>query len=174
MSRLVSKEYTQLLRTLHEQNPDWGTSAHNYAGQVPEIMRRTGCADVLDYGAGKGVLRQVLGAVVSNYDPATFPEPPLPHELVVCLDVLEHIEPDCLRDVLQHIRSVTRRAVYFAISTVPAQQLLPDGRNAHLIVQHSDWWADRLRPVFGEPTEQRVYSHQVDFLFEVHDEHGRA
>lgn len=141
MKDLITPEYAALLKQCH-QDPEWGTSARQWAAHVAELSKTYG-PTILDYGCGKGVLREYLFGV-TNYDPATFPERPEPHDLVVCLDVLEHVEFDLLPNVLDDLRSLARKAVFVTVSTAPAHKLLPDGRNAHLIVEHADWWRDQL------------------------------
>jgi 2-polyprenyl-3-methyl-5-hydroxy-6-metoxy-1,4-benzoquinol methylase len=65
---------------------------------------------------------------------------PEPHDIVACTDVLEHIEPDCLDDVLKDIRRCTKKVAFLLIATRPAIKVLADGRNAHLIQQPYTWW----------------------------------
>jgi hypothetical protein len=112
-----------------------------------------GLTDVLDYGCGKGNL-----GIGRKYDPAIpeYAKDPDPADLVVCTDVLEHIEPECLEDVLKHIQSKCRKKAFFVISTRPAKKILPDGRNAHLIIQPSGWWVSTLSRYFSiESTSQK-------------------
>jgi predicted SAM-dependent methyltransferase len=84
---------------------------------------------------------------VRYYDPAVHgrDEEPEPADLISCIDVLEHIEPEKLRAVLDHIHSLMERVGYFVIALRPAEKRLPDGRNAHLIIDNAHWWLDRLR-----------------------------
>lgn len=65
---------------------------------------------------------------------------PEPADGVVCLDVLEHIEPEFLDGVLEHIRDLAIKCAFFAVSTVPSSRTLGDGRNAHLIIEPKEWW----------------------------------
>ena len=83
-------------------------------------------------------------ANIREYDPAVPGKDaePQPADLVICTDVLEHIEPDCLNDVLDHIRQVSLKYAFVNVSTRPAVKFLQDGRNAHLIIQPADWWRD--------------------------------
>ena len=141
VSALISPEYTETLRQAH-QDPRWGTSAHLWVDKVRELARTYG-PTILDYGCGKGVLREHIFNV-TNYDPATFPERPVSHDLVCCIDVLEHIEFEHLPAVLEDLRTLTKNALFAVISTVPALKNLPDGRNAHLIVEPGDWWLHHL------------------------------
>jgi len=63
---------------------------------------------------------------------------------VVCGDVLEHVEPECLDDVLAELRRVTQEVGLFVVHLTAAKKTLPDGRNAHLIQQPADWWQARI------------------------------
>jgi hypothetical protein len=83
---------------------------------------------------------------VRNYDPGIPADSalPAPADLVVCTDVLEHIEPEHLDAVLAHIFRLAQRAVFLQIALFPAKKTLPDGRNAHLIVQPANWWLDKI------------------------------
>lgn len=138
---MISDEYRALLVQCH-QDPEWGTSAHLWVDKVRDLARTYG-PTILDYGCGKGVLREHLFNI-TNYDPATFPTPPAPHDLVVCLDVLEHVEFDKLPAVLDDLRRLAKKALFVVIATQAAQKSLPDGRNAHLIIEDGDWWRDQL------------------------------
>ena len=83
---------------------------------------------------------------IAEYDPA-IPgknELPEPADLVVCTDVLEHIEPGLLPNVLEHLRSLTRKCFFFAIDCGPANKHFPDGRNVHLIQEPPLWWLNKL------------------------------
>jgi hypothetical protein len=69
---------------------------------------------------------------------------PKPSDILVCTDVLEHIEPTLLDNVLDHIERLTREVALLVISCRPANAVLPDGRNAHLIIETPDWWLEKL------------------------------
>jgi len=66
------------------------------------------------------------------------------NDWVLCIDVLEHIEPAYLETVLLDLGGITKRFGFFSIATGPAGKTLPDGRNAHLIQKPSSWWLPRL------------------------------
>lgn len=147
---LITEEYRAANARLHEALPYYGSYGGRHAAQVRGLMSRTACQTVLDYGAGKGSLALAMPDVhVRNYDPVTFPDEPEPADFVACLDVLEHIEPECFKDVLWHLRSKVLRAGFLTIATRPAQKILPDGRNAHLIVRPAEWWLPKFRKRFS-------------------------
>jgi 2-polyprenyl-3-methyl-5-hydroxy-6-metoxy-1,4-benzoquinol methylase len=143
---LISEEYRQQNKQLHEIRPDYGVGGHKHVKEIKDLAVAMGTKDILDYGCGKRTLEDALGFEIKNYDPA-FEELSLPAEpadLVVCTDVLEHIEPECIEDVLDDLRRVTKKVAFLTIATRPAVKTLPDGRNAHLIQQDLKWWLPKL------------------------------
>ena len=138
---LISDKYRQQLGAMHKKLPRFGIGSKHRK----ELVTFLGFDDILDYGCGKGRLE-----TKKKYDPAIpeFSEDPAPADLVVCTDVLEHIEPECLDDVLKHIRSKMLKAGYFTIGCSPAAKKLPDGRNAHLIIKPPEWWVKKLSGYF--------------------------
>jgi hypothetical protein len=107
------------------------------------------------------LLRNVIkepppGFVYQGYDPGVpkLSGEPVPAELVVACDVMEHIEPDCLSDVLDHLEELTEVILFASISTEPADKTLSDGRNAHLITQPMQWWMPKFWERFDLQTVQ--------------------
>ena len=155
---LISPAYRELNAELHARNPAYGTSGGKWAAKVHRLATQYEAVQVLDYGSGKGSLRQALYATFAGttgtwlpyhfyeYDPAIpdNDERPERADFVVCGDVLEHIEPDCLYAVLDDLHNLTRKAILLIVATVPAAKTLADGRNAHLIVEPGEWWFPKL------------------------------
>ena len=144
---LISEEYRQVQQELNK-NSGYGQASVDLAPLVAEVIRRGRIEEMLDYGAGKGRLGEELEWLVpwplriQRYDPAV-PEwsaAPEPSPFVACIDVLEHIEPQLLPNVLDDLRRVTAGTGLFTVATGPAIKKLADGRNAHLIQQPSNWW----------------------------------
>lgn len=160
---LISEEYRRMQQQLHE-NPDYGMASVGYAPLVAEVLQQVGMAELLDYGAGKGRLGQTLRQYIQrtltihHYDPAV-PEwsaPPAPCQFVACIDVLEHIEPHLLDNVLDDLKRVTAGVGVFTIHTGAAMKVLPDGRNAHLIQQPAEWWLPKIQERFELVTFNRM------------------
>lgn len=160
---LISEQYRRMQQQLHE-NPNYGVASVNFAPLVEKLLLATGTTELLDYGAGKGRLGQVLRErmkrplTVHHYDPA-IPEwsaPPAPCAFVACIDVLEHIEPQLLDNVLDDLKRVTVGVGVFTIHTGSAAKMLPDGRNAHLIQQPPSWWLPKFMERFEVMTYNRV------------------
>ncbi len=149
---MITEEYRQLNKQLHATNETYGTSGMHYAGLVRELALKMGVDTFLDYGCGKQTLANTLPEFkVHGYDPAIegLDKQPEPHDLVVCTDVLEHIEPEFLDIVLDDLVRVTRKTLFLQVATRPAKKVLADGRNAHLIVEHRNWWIERLLTRFA-------------------------
>lgn len=164
MQPLISDTYRALQSRLHAENANYGVASQTYAPMVAQIIRANAIKSLLDYGAGKGRLGMALKDLLpepvrlSHYDPA-IPEwsaPPQPSDMVTCIDVLEHIEPDCLDQVLDDLRRVTQRIGVFTVHTGPAAKILADGRNAHLIQQPPRWWLPKLLQRFDLIAFNRV------------------
>lgn len=147
MSMLISDEYRQMQKQLHE-NPKYGVASLSFAPMVKNIIESNDIQTLTDYGAGKMRLAQALEKdklqkkiTYQPYDPA-FEEygPQRKADLVCCIDVLEHIEPENLDNVLRDISSLMLKAAFITIHTGPAGKVLSDGRNAHLIQKPTSWW----------------------------------
>jgi hypothetical protein len=145
MSTLITEEYKAQSRQLHEEG-SFGVKGHSYAQRVLDICNAIYSSDVLDYGCGRHTLAKSLAFPIKEYDPCLegFDSPPAPADVVVCTDVLEHIEPECLDAVLDDLKRVTRKFGFFAVDIRPARKTLPDGRNAHLIQEPAAWWFPKL------------------------------
>lgn len=152
---LITEEYRAMQQELH-RNPAYGVASVEFAPFVAQVMETAGITEILDYGAGKGRLGKTLREIYENpltihhYDPA-IPEwsaPPAPCRLVACIDVLEHIEPALLDNVLDDLRRVTAGCGVFSVHTGPAAKVLSDGRNAHLIQKPPSWWLPKIMERF--------------------------
>jgi 2-polyprenyl-3-methyl-5-hydroxy-6-metoxy-1,4-benzoquinol methylase len=121
---------------------------------LEEFLVKNKATEVLDYGAGSSSFKKSLSLEnisVYEYDPGVpeIDKTPEPRDFTVCIDVLEHIEPKLLDSVLKDLARVTKKKGYFTVAMYPAQRILKDGRNAHLIIENSDWWKDKLLKYFN-------------------------
>lgn len=147
---LISPEYRAQQQQLHETTA-YGTASILYAPIISQIIQKMEVTHLLDYGCGSETnlakhLKVPHKVTYQAYDPAVprFSKPPLPAQLVACIDVLEHIEPDYLKSVLNDLCRVTEAILFASIDTGPALKVLPDGRNAHLIQRPMSWWLPKL------------------------------
>lgn len=144
---LISEVYRAEQEALHAKG-NYGTASLQYGEVVSQLVEMTRSKTLLDYGCGSMQnLKTVLDCDVLylGYDPAV-PQFSVkePCDLVTCIDVLEHIEPDLLDNVLDDLMMLTGKWGFFTIHTGPAVKKLSDGRNAHLIQKPAAWWLPKL------------------------------
>lgn len=148
----ISDDYLEQNRLLHEANRHYGMGGWKHADRVLELRDENEAVTVLDYGCGKGKLKTGLGNPdwVSEYDPAIPGKDARPDlaDIVVCTDVLEHIEPDLLDNVLTDLVRLTGKVAYLVIATRESGKCLPDGTSPHKIVQNAEWWREKLAEKF--------------------------
>ncbi|MGE0366991.1 MAG: methyltransferase domain-containing protein [Phycisphaerales bacterium] len=155
MHDLISKEYAHTLREMHEDHPNWGRDGAKWLDAIiSRLYRIPAITSILDYGCGKGAFKiemrqHTLGErlTIVEYDPGIKDKsspPIMPCDLVVCTDVMEHVEEDKVAGVIAHIASLTAREAFFVINTRPARAVLPDGRNAHICQRNTQWWLEQL------------------------------
>jgi len=165
---LITERYRDQQSQMHADlaNP-YGVASAQYAPMVAKIINSNSVNELLDYGAGSRLT--LIKTIAENrlvsrkfdyraYEPAVemYAKPPEPAEMVACIDVLEHIEPECLDDVLDDLKRLTNKIGFFTVSTGPANKTLPDGRNAHLIQEPAEWWLPKITDRFMLQTFQRA------------------
>ena len=149
-----NKELIQQYKNIHSSRAYGNTSVKNlrFIGPEIEILKP---ASIIDYGCGQSNLVDLLGGSYTlekyRYDPA-IPEyselPPKKVDLLVNIDVLEHIEEHDLDDVLEEMSSICTNALII-VDLKPAELTLEDGRNAHVTLRSAEWWKERLSKHFG-------------------------
>ena len=172
MSGVISDEQRKLNRDLHANNQNFGNriDGAGVASELPTVLKRIHelgfCNSVLDYGTGKGMLvnhlkRQLPSTIkIDGYDPAVEEyclHPEEPYDVLVCLDVLEHIEIDSIDLVLSDIKKLTSNFCFLVIDLQPAVKKLKDGRNAHILLAPHDWWITKLAQLFPCITSFPLY-----------------
>lgn len=157
-SAFISDEVRAMCTAMHSVKKEkWGNDGHKRGDIILAFIQEIKAKSVLDYGCGRGTLAKRLGSggkkikglnwmgPVYEYDPA-LPKKSVARraDLVVATDVLEHVEPNRLAVVLAHIRDLAGKGMFLLISTREANKVMPDGRNAHLIVMPAEWWLTQL------------------------------
>lgn len=165
---------------LHSIPKGYGGNGDKWADAVMKLALLYNCNTILDYGCGQGNLgkaiqeKKLSNVTFTDYDPAIIGKDQIEKykkfDLIVCTDVLEHIEPDKLGIVIDHIFRLSNKLVFLVIATRPSNKWLLDNRNAHLIIEPGTWWMERLlHPNFEEleapksPLEKK--SREVVLLF---------
>ena len=130
---------------------------------VSGIIDKLEIDSLLDYGAGSNLsltntLKPERKFTYYPYDPGVpeYSDPPEPAEMVTCIDVLEHIEPEYLENVLDHLEELTEVVLFASVHMGPAGKVLDDGRNAHLTQQPMEWWFPKFAERFDIQTLQLV------------------
>jgi hypothetical protein len=159
--RRFTEEYKRIQKELHSEG-NYGGAGKKFVPTVfhgvSQLAKRLGGVSVLDYGSSTGetmkALREHLWlpptVVEMCYDPFLdeFSAEPEPADFVICTDVMEHVEPECTQAVLDHIRDLTKRIVFFSIALVPARKVLSDGRNAHINLRDAEFWMTEIQKRF--------------------------
>lgn len=149
--QLITDEYRALNARAHDDNTGFGIRGYKHLDAVLGLAGQYSAVDALDYGCGQATLsahaKRMSDLLISNYDPAIpkYAAAPGPADLVVCTDVLEHVEPLCITNVVKHIATLAKKVAYLEIATREAQRTLADGRNAHLLVRDGMFWFDLVR-----------------------------
>lgn len=156
----ISNEYKALNKELHRTQNNFGSGGWKRAKKVwEEFIQPNGAIklsdEVLDYGCGKGTFAKEIWYTykfwIDNYDPCVQEYSDRPennsYAAITCLDVLEHVEPELLTEVLNDLKSIgiSNCLYYFNVALVPSNKILADGRNAHLIVRPADWWVGQFK-----------------------------
>lgn len=146
--------------------------AERRAPDVIAHLQSVGARNVVDLGAGSG--RGALALARAGYqvelvdiasnclDPevaavapplihASIWDPKLPHmvsgaDAVTCIDVIEHIPPLHVEQVLTNIEAIAPHG-YLAIALFPH---VMDGVVLHLTVEPVEWWDQTVRPHFPD------------------------
>lgn len=161
-NHLFTTEYKKLLEKKHETGTAkqkfraWGGAVVNDIQYVMSFIHKYKINSVLDYGSGSGHFKQWLDEngrddiEVLEYEPGREDkrENNHPRQAVICVDVLEHVEPELIDNVLQDIERCMLEFGCLIPSTIPAIQKLADGRNAHLIVESVEWWESKISQYF--------------------------
>ena len=107
-------------------------------------------SSILDYGCGQSIFLDCLNlgydVDLHRFDPAISAYATLPPEkvdLLISIDVLEHIEDAELDRAISAMRAACHHAL-IVVDTNAANHTLPDGRNAHVSQHNKDWWRERL------------------------------
>ena len=143
---MISNEYKKILTEIHDTSP-FGKPTH-----LESFIEQINPTSILDFGCGKGRLVATLqekypNKTISGYDPGNpIYDRSLDNvgvDMLISSDVLEHVEPAYIDETLKYL-STKSWYIYHLIALSPAKLILPDGRNAHLILESKEWWRDKF------------------------------
>jgi hypothetical protein len=154
----------------HKQNKNnWiGEALAEYKHDINKIIKEFDVKSILDYGCGKAEFQKYIfekNLKITNFDPAyeEFSKKPVGFfDLVLCIDVMEHIEESKVEEVFADIFSYSNK-VFLTISCYPAIQTLPNGKNAHYTIKEPNWWENKLKP----------YENKYTVIFQVKPERSK-
>lgn len=147
---MITEEYRKVLQEIHDNTPFGKRS--KMPKHLAEFIELVKPNSIIDFGCGKGNLVKRLQEeypLISSigYDPGnTKFSQSIDNkfvDLLISSDVLEHIEPEFLDQTLSYL-STKSKYIYHLIALSPAKLILPDGRNAHLILENKEWWRDKF------------------------------
>lgn len=150
---LISQAYCKMNADIYNDSKRSAGGA-KHAAIVRQIAPKWETKTILDYGCGQGDFRKALYSLtidyeIYEYDPAIKGKDfasgcNYNADLIVCADVLEHVEPDKIDNVMEHIFSLMMKGGYFVISLRETKVFLPDGRNAHILLRPVEWWLEKF------------------------------
>ena len=140
-----------------------GRSTLIFAKLIKGIIHRNQITNMLDYGCGKGFfydnsfeikdlkiksLKDYWGIKIDLYDPCyenySFIDENKIYDLVISIDVLEHIPEQDIDWVLDKIISKAKKYVFINVACYSAAALLPNGDNAHININNQSWWFEKI------------------------------
>ena len=140
-----------------------GKSTLIFAKLIKEIITKNNIKTMLDYGCGKGFfyknpsnqhglqiesLKNYWDIDIDLYDPCFKENSNLNedknYDLVICIDVLEHIPENDIDWLLKKLLIKTKKYLFINVACHPAIALLPNGKNAHINIQPPKWWHEKF------------------------------
>jgi hypothetical protein len=161
---LASADYAKQQEELHAKG-NYGVTAHKYGQMISQIVDKLEIDHLLDYGCGSNLsltktLRPERNLKYQGYDIGVpeYSGDPVP---------AEHIEPEYLDNVLDHLEDLTEVVLFASVHMGPAGKTLSDGRNAHLTQEPIEWWLPKFMERFAIQTVQVVSP--VEFFVIAHN-----
>jgi len=171
-----SEEYNELVeeyKRLHKDSTIFpGKSITKYAHYIRSIIRDNKCQTLLDYGSGKGTLYteepNKLGKPLHKflkikdytlYDPGLEEFSKLPidtYDIVICVDVMEHLPEQDLEWIIDRIMSFGNKAIFLNIACYEALKKFPNGKNVHITVHEPEWWVDLINKIWYDKHKERL------------------
>jgi cyclopropane fatty-acyl-phospholipid synthase-like methyltransferase len=147
---MISENLKKIYQNIHRDTP-FGKRG-KFPKYLEKFIKDKKPQSILDFGCGKGNLVGKIKETypdidVQGYDPAN-PEfdksiDDILVDMILSSDVLEHVEPEYIVDTLKFLQTKSK-FFYHLIACSPAKLILPDGRNAHLIVENDRWWRQQF------------------------------
>lgn len=149
---MISDSYKEQLQNFHKSKKTFLNSNSKYI-DIKKFVEQYDPKSIIDFGCAQGKLIEELKkdfpliTTIDGYDPGVeeFQElKELTYECLISNDVIEHIEPEYLENTLRLIDNLFYRSAWLIIACYPAKKKLPDGRNAHLIIEPPSFWEEAI------------------------------
>ena len=140
-----------------------GRSTLVFAKLIRDIIHKNQITNMLDYGCGKGFfydnsfeikglkiksLRDFWNIKIDLFDPCyenySIIDENKIYDLVISIDVLEHIPEQDIDWVLDRIIGKAKKYVFINVACYSAEALLPNGDNAHININNQNWWFEKI------------------------------
>jgi hypothetical protein len=148
---LINADYKRQLQKMHSSDTKFNRSGEKKLKKIKSYLKKYAPTSLIDFGCGRGEIIPLLAELYNinaiGYDPgvAKFENiPTTPSESLTSTDVLEHVEPEMINYTLKTISKLFTKSAFLLIASYPAKKRLPDGRNAHLIIESFDWWKIKI------------------------------
>lgn len=147
---MISDSLKKVYQDIHKTTPFGKRS--KFPKYLEEYIRTIKPNSILDFGCGKGNLiskiKETFPTIdVYGYDPANpmFEKnlDEMKVDMLISSDVLEHVEPEFIDKTIEELKTKSKY-FFHLIACSPAKLILPDGRNAHLIIENNDYWRDKF------------------------------
>lgn len=159
---MITNQYKNQIKKLHHHDKSWGNRV-KIPDNVIKLVNEKEIKSILDFGCGKGNLVRALKEKfpylqIIGWDPSSHSIDQFPSsvDMIVSTDVLEHVEPEFIDETILFLKSRCNKIMYHLIACYPAVAILPDGRNAHLIVEDPSWWRNKISNLELRIIEEKI------------------
>jgi len=148
MTPLYSQHHMVEQQQLLYNIEDYSRGALFIAEALSDYINENQYSEILDYGAGLGLTKDLLElnhqAQYFPYDPAIpeFSTKPSPKYLTLAINVFEYCELEFLPKIINDLRHLTKQSTFIAINTRPLGNITPT------IMQPNSWWIKQLCNAF--------------------------
>jgi len=150
---IVDEELIKNYQEIHASK-DYGFTSFRYKDHIQACINDLKPKSILEFGCGQSILidNLIYDAEYYRYDPAIPQFSTIPvdkADFIINTDVLEHIPSKDLDDVIAQMKNITEH-VFFNIATDYANEILPNGENAHCTVWPGEKWLELIRKYYPE------------------------
>lgn len=153
---IMTEDYRMAYAVFNHKNPASMQYGHEYVEQVKNYKDELLAESVLDWGCGQGTLKFHYfdrypddDVEFNEYDPAVYgkcDKRPEKADLVTCINVLEHVEPKCIKWALLEAYNRCLKGCFIVISLKKRENLeLKPEVDVYRTIQGGDWWIKRIK-----------------------------